>query len=126
MLLCERRLTVACGYALSPRDGTDAMITDVKNSTIHAWTFAFDHNLRLLWDIPDVYVRHHVPQVLGLMWAVSFSLLIGSYSFLAAKILGQFILIEAAAVTAATFTVAAKRHKLFMRGARGHCDDVLE
>jgi len=48
---------------------------------------------------------------------VSFSVAIGSYTVLAASVPGHAVLIAAAAVTAATFTVAAQRPKLFMRGA---------
>tara|TARA_A200000159_G_scaffold84340_1_gene77983 strand:- start:558 stop:698 length:141 start_codon:yes stop_codon:yes gene_type:complete len=46
--------------------------------------------------------------MLGLIRKVSFSVAIGSYSFMAASILGQFFLITVAAVTGATFTVVAK------------------
>jgi hypothetical protein len=113
---------VACGYTLSAREGTNAMITNVKSSIIYAWNFVFDHNVSPLRHIPDVSVRHFVLQVLGLMWAVSFSVAIGSYTFLAASILGHSVLIAAAAVTVATFTVAAKRPKLFMRGAGRRSD----
>jgi hypothetical protein len=56
-------------------------------------------------------------QVLGLVWAVSFSVAMGRHTLLAASILGHVVLSAAVAVTAATFTVAAKRPKLFMRGA---------
>ena len=118
----EQRVSVACGYALSLRDGINAMITNVKTFIIHAWNFVFDHNVSPLRHIPDVSVRHYVLQVLGLMWAVSFSVAIGSYTFLAASILGHSVLIAAAAVTVATFTVAAKRPKLFMRGAGRRSD----
>jgi hypothetical protein len=98
------------------------MITNVKTFIIYAWNFVFDYNVSPLRHIPDVSVRHYVLQVLGLMWAVSFSVAIGSYSFLAASILGHAVLIAAAAVTVATFTVAAKRPKLFMRGAGRRSD----
>jgi hypothetical protein len=84
---------------------------------VTVWRFIFDHRISPLRHIPDVATRHHVLQVLGFMWAVSFSVAIGSYTFLAASIFGHAVLIAAAAVTAATFTVAAKRPKLFMLGA---------
>lgn len=93
------------------------MIEGIKTLVVNSWNFIFDHNASPLRHIPDVGVRHYVLQALGLMWAVSFSVAIGSYTFLAASILGHAVLIAAAAVTAATFTVAAKRPKLFMRGA---------
>ena len=93
------------------------MITTVKTLVVQAWNFVFDHNVSPLRNIPDVAVRHYVLQVLGLMWAVSFSIAIGSYTFLAYSILGHSVLIAAAAITTATFTVAAKRPKLFVRGS---------
>ena len=93
------------------------MIEGIKTLVVNAWNFIFDHRVSPLRHIPDVAVRHYILQVLGLMWAVSFSVAIGSYTFLAASILGHAVLIAAAAVTAATFAVAAKRPKLFMRGA---------
>lgn len=93
------------------------MITFIKTLVVKAWSFVFDHNVSPLRNIPDVAVRHYALQVLGLMWAVSFSVAIGSYTFLAYSILGHAVLIAAAAITVATFTVAAKRPKLFMRVA---------
>lgn len=102
------------------------MIKGIKTVVVKAWNFIFDHNVSPLRHIPDGAIRHHVMQVLGLMWAVSFSVAIGSYTFLAASILGHAVLISAAAVTAATFTVAAKRPKVFMRGAGRRADGEHE
>jgi hypothetical protein len=96
---------------------TQAMIAVIKTFIVSSWNFIFDHSVSPLRHIPDIAVRHYVLQALGLMWAVSFSVAIESYTFLAASILGHAFLISAAAVTVATFTVAAKRPKLFMRGA---------
>lgn len=93
------------------------MITSVRTFVVHAWNFLFDHNVSPLRHIPDVGVRHYILQILGLMWALSFSIAIGSYTFLAASILGHSVLIAAAAITVATYTVAAKRPKMFVRGA---------
>ena len=93
------------------------MIAAIKTIVVNVWNFIFDHSVSPLRHIPDVAVRHYILQVLGLMWPVSCSVAIGSYTFLAFSILGHAVLIAAAAVTAATFTVAAKRPKLFMRGA---------
>ena len=84
---------------------------------LNSWNFIFDHKVSPLRHIPDVAVRHYVLQILGLMWAVSFSAAIGSYVFLAASIIGHVILIAAAAITIATLTTAAKNPKLFSRGA---------
>jgi hypothetical protein len=102
------------------------MITSIKTLVVHAWRFVFDHNVSPLRHIPDVAIRHYILQVLGLMWAVCFSVAIGSYTFLAYSILGHAVLIAAAAVTVATFTVAAKRPKLFMRGAGRRSDGEHE
>jgi hypothetical protein len=93
------------------------MIERINTLVVNAWNFIFDHRVSPLRHIPDVAVRHYILQVLGLMWAVSFSVALGSYTFLAASILGHAVLIAAAAITVATFTAAAKRPKLFMRGA---------
>jgi hypothetical protein len=98
----------------------------LKTFVVQAWNFLFDHNVSPLRHIPDVGIRHYILQVLGLMWAVSFSVAIESYTFLAYSILGHAVLIAAAAITAATFTVASKRRKLFMRGAGRRSDGVHE
>lgn len=102
------------------------MITSVKTFIVRAWNFVFDHRVSPLRHIPDVSVRHYILQVLGLMWAASFSIAIGSYTFLAASIVGHSVLIAAAAVTVATFTVAAKQPKFFMRGAGRRSDGEHE
>jgi hypothetical protein len=93
------------------------MITAIKTIVVTAWNFVLDHNVSPLRHIPDVAVSHYILQVLGLMWAVSFCVAIGSYTFLTASIMGHAVLIAAAAVTAATFTVAAKQPKPVMRSA---------
>lgn len=98
------------------------MIVGVRTFIVYAWNSVFNHNVSPLRHIPDVAVRHYVLQVLGLMWAVSFSVAIGSYTFLAASILGHSVLIAAAAVTVATLTVAAKRPGIFVRGSGRRSD----
>lgn len=102
------------------------LIILLKNFVVRAWNFVFDHRVSPLRNIPDVAVRHHVLQVLGLMWAVSFSVAIGSYTFLAFSILGHSVLIAATAITIATFTVAAKRPKSFMQGSGRRSDGEHE
>ena len=82
------------------------------------WAFIFDHERSPLRHIPDFGVRHMVFQLLGWMWALSFSLAIGSYTFLAVSMIGHAILIGALAITAATYTAATKRPLLFMARAR--------
>ena len=102
------------------------MITSIKTFIVYAWNFVFNHNVSPLRHIPDVKIRHLVLQVLGFMWAVIFSIAIGSYTVLAASILGHAVIIAAAAVTVATFTVATKRPKMFLRGAGRRVDGEHE
>ena len=78
------------------------------------WNFLFDHEISPLRHIPDLTVRHMVLQMLGWMWAIAFSLAIGSYTFLAFSLLGHSILLGAAAITVATYTTAAKRPRTFL------------
>jgi hypothetical protein len=82
------------------------------------WAFIFDHERSPLRHIPDFGVRHMVFQMLGWMWALSFSLAIGSYTFLAVSMIGHIVLIGAVAITAATYTAATKRPQLFAPLAR--------
>jgi hypothetical protein len=57
-------------------------------------------------------------QLLGWMWAISFSIAVGSYTFLAISLIGHAVLIGAAAITVATYAAAAKRPDLFLPLAR--------
>ncbi len=89
----------------------------MKKIIVNCWNFIFDHNASPLRHIPDVAMRHYVLQLLGAMWAVSFSLAIGSYTFLAASVIGHTILIGAVAITVATYAAAASRPNLFKSGS---------
>ena len=93
---------------------------------VHAWNFIFNHEVSPLRNIPDVGSRHFILQILGWMWAVAFSTAIGSYTFLAASVLGHTVLIAAAAITVATLTAAAKKPALFVRGAGRRSDGEHE
>ena len=93
------------------------MLTAVKNIVVYAWNFVFNHEVSPLRNIPDVAIRHYVLQALGLMWAISFVVATGSYTFLAASVIGHTVLIAAAAITAATWTAAAAKPKLFFFGS---------
>lgn len=86
-----------------------------RNPIVYAWNFIFDHEVSPLRNIPDIAVRHYVLQALGAMWAVSFSLAIGSYTFLAASVVGHSVLIGAAAITVAVLSTAAKKPEVFAR-----------
>lgn len=98
------------------------MIPNIKSFVVYLWNFLFDQNVSPLRNIPDVAVRHYVLQALGLMWAVAFSVAIGSYTFLAYSIVGHAVLISAVAVTVATYSVAANRPQVFMRGSGRRID----
>jgi hypothetical protein len=78
-----------------------------------SWGFVFDHDISPLRHIPDLNVRHMVFQLLGWMWAIAFSIAIGSYTVLAVSLIGHVVLIGAAALTVATYTAAAKQPQLF-------------
>jgi hypothetical protein len=93
------------------------MVTSIRSSIVYAWSFLFDHEVSPLRNIPSVAMRHYVLQALGLMWAVSFGLAIGSYTFLAASVVGHTIIIGAAAITVATWTAAKIKPSLFIHGS---------
>jgi len=98
------------------------MFAKAASGVAFAWNFLFNHEVSPLRNIPDVAVRHYVLQALGFMWAICFSLAIGSYTFLAWSLFGHAVLIAAAAITVATLTTAAKRPQLFM-SASGRRND---
>jgi len=91
-----------------------------KNPILYSWNFIFNHEVSPLRNIPDIAIRHYVLQALGLMWALSFSLAIGSYTFLAANIIGHTLLIGAVAITVAVLSTAAAKPELFLRNSRRH------
>ncbi len=86
-----------------------------RNPIVYAWNFIFDHEVSPLRNIPDIALRHYVLQALGLMWAVSFSLAIGSYTFLAASVVGHTVLIGALVITVAVLSTAARKPAVFAR-----------
>jgi len=96
-------------------EGARAMITRTRGLILYAWNFIFNHEVSPLRNIPDIAIRHYVLQALGLMWAVSFSLAIGSYTFLAWSLIGHTVLIAAVAITVATLTAAAAKPQVFVR-----------
>ena len=83
------------------------MIETIRKILVHTWNFIFNHEVSPLRHIPDVAVRHYILQILGFMWAISFSIAIGSYTFMAVSIIGHTVLIAAAAITVATWTTAS-------------------
>lgn len=82
-----------------------------------AWNFVFDHEVSPLRHIADVGTRHMILQILGWMWAVAFSVAIGSYALLPANLIAHSVLIAAAAITAATYTTASVRPGVFRSGS---------
>ena len=89
----------------------------MRRLVVYGWNFIFNAEVSPLRHISDVAVRHYVLQALALMWAVTFAVAIGSYTLLAASIIGHAVLIAAAAVTVATYTAAARKPTLFEHGS---------
>lgn len=85
----------------------------MQRLVVLAWNYVFNHEVSPLRHIPDVSVRHMILQILGWMWAVAFSVAIGSYTFLAASLVGHATLIAAATITVATYTAAANKPGVF-------------
>ncbi|AXI44186.1 hypothetical protein [Sulfitobacter sp. SK011] len=94
----------------------------MRQLTVNVWNFIFNAEVSPLRNIPDVATRHYVLQALGFMWAVSFAVAIGSYTILAASILGHSVLIAAAAITVATYTTAATKPRFFTKGSSRRAD----
>ena len=88
----------------------------MRKQIVFCWNFIFDSKVSPLRHISDVAVRHYVLQALAFMWAISFAVALGSYTVLAASIIGHAILIAVAGITVATYTAAAKKPALFARG----------
>ena len=94
----------------------------MRQQIVYGWNFIFNAEVSPLRHISDVAVRHYVLQALALMWAVTFAVAIGSYTMLAASIIGHAVLIAALAITVATYTAAAKKPTLFKRGSGRRSD----
>lgn len=94
----------------------------LRQQIVYAWNFIFNADVSPLRHIPDFKRRHFVLQALGFMWAVSFGIALGSYTVLALSVLGHAVLIAAAAITVATYTTAATKPHLLMRGSGRRVD----
>ena len=81
----------------------------MRKIVVYCWNYVFNHKVNPLRHIPDVATRHMILQVLGWMWASSFAIAIGSYTFMAISLVGHIALIAAAAITVATYTVAERK-----------------
>lgn len=84
-----------------------------------AWNFIFNAEISPLRHIHDEAMRHYVLQGLGFMWAVSFCIAIGSYTTMAANIIGHAVLIAAMTVTVATYSTAKLSPRVFGRNNNG-------
>ena len=89
----------------------------MRKAIVFAWNFLFDHRVSPLRHIPHLNTRHIVLQILGWMWALAFSIAVGSYTVFAVSLVGHAVLIGALAITVATYSVAAKRPSLFLTGS---------
>ena len=85
----------------------------MHNLLVQAWNYVFNHEVSPLRHIPDISTRHMILQILGWMWAVAFSVAIGSYALLPVSLIGHAALIAAATITVATYTAAANKPSLF-------------
>ena len=86
----------------------------MRSSVTSVWNFIFNHEVSPLRHIPHFNTRHMVLQLLGWMWAISFSMAIGSYTVLAFSLLGHAVLIGAVAITVVTYTAASQRPQMFV------------
>ena len=91
------------------------MFNPIRKLIVYCWDFVFNHEVSPLRHIPDVTMRHYILQALGLMWAIAFAVALGSYTFMAASVIGHTILIAAAAITVTTWTTATAKPNLFVR-----------
>lgn len=88
----------------------------LPKTVIFLWNFVFNHEVSPIRHIPDVAVRHYILQILGAVWAICFSIAVGSYTVFALSVLGHVVLIAAAAITVATWTAATVKPGLFPNG----------
>jgi hypothetical protein len=54
------------------------MFFSIRKFVFYIWNFIFNHEVSPVRNIPDVAVRHYILQVLGFMWAICFSIALGS------------------------------------------------
>lgn len=87
----------------------------MRKKLVFAWNYIFNAEVSPLRHITDVSMRHYVLQALGFMWAVAFSVALGSYTLAFANIIGHVFLIGAAAITVATYTTASVKPSVFNR-----------
>lgn len=98
----------------------------MRKLVVLSWNYVFNHNVNPLRHIDDIPTRHMILQVLGWMWAASFAIAIGSYTFLAISLVGHIVLISAAAITVATYTAAEKKPSVFASASGRRADGEHE
>lgn len=89
----------------------------MRKFVVFIWNYVFNQEVSPLRHIQDIPTRHMILQILGWVWAASVAIAIGSYTFLAISLVGDIVLIAAAAITVATYTAAEKKPSLFKRGS---------
>ena len=102
------------------------MFFSMRKFVFYIWNFIFNHEVSPVRNIPDVAVRHYILQVLGFMWAICFSIALGSYTVFMVSIVGHIVLIAAMAVTVATWTAAKVKPTLFVRSVGRSADGEYE
>ena len=90
------------------------MIAATREIVVNFWKYAINYEVIPLRHIPNVAVRYCVLKILGFVWAISFSIAFGSYTFMAPSIIEHTIMIAAAAITAATWATATNRSGLLL------------
>ena len=69
------------------------MLDPIRRAVVFCWQFVFNHEVSPLRNIPDIAMRHYVLQALGLMWAIAFTIAMGSYTFLAVSVISHTVLL---------------------------------
>ena len=93
------------------------MLDPIRRAVVFCWQYVFNHEVSPLRNIPDIAMRHYVLQALGLMWAIAFTIAMGSYTFLAVNVISHTVLLAAAAITVTTWTTATAKPNLFVRNS---------
>lgn len=91
----------------------------MNNPVVFAWNFIFNHEVSPLRHLPCIATRHYVLQTLGFLWAVAFSVMLGSYTFFAFSVVGHVALIGVIAITVTTLATAQLRPSTFIGLGRG-------
>lgn len=85
----------------------------MRRMIVFARNYLFNAEVSPLRHIADMTMRYYVLQALGLMWAVSSLVAIGSYTLIPASIIGHVVLIAAAFIIVATYTTASLKPSVF-------------